>query len=324
MKKLIIVSVLLCSILFVPVFVSAQAAPTSAQLTQQLIQTLTQLIAQLEQQIKTILAQQKSQAVDSSQIAQSTSPATTTTTIPALTVTPVPTPTPTPTPLIQCNGISYNPCLNGKESYCPPSGTMICYNPGDIFCNNQYWTPCPSGQTASCSSTGEICQIPTPITTLTPVCNPNWQCGTWNTCTNSLQTRTCTDSNGCNTTNGKPNLMQACIMPVPTLTPAQQTQACQNTYNTASSSLSANEQQTENQLNSQISSTQSQLSAIEEQFAGNGTASSGAAARAEQPYIQNIANEKAQLANAQAQYQTNSTALNNTLQTCLSSVVQVP
>ncbi len=61
MKKLIIVSALLCSLLFAPVFVSAQTATTHDALTQQLIQLLTQLIAQLEQQIATILAQQQTQ-----------------------------------------------------------------------------------------------------------------------------------------------------------------------------------------------------------------------------------------------------------------------
>lgn len=61
MKKIIIVSALLCSLLFVPVFASAQVAPTRDALTQQLIQLLTQLIAQLEQQIATILAQQQTQ-----------------------------------------------------------------------------------------------------------------------------------------------------------------------------------------------------------------------------------------------------------------------
>ena len=55
MKKFIIVSVLLCSILFVPVFASAQTAPTADALTQQLIKLLTQMIAQLEQEIQQIL-----------------------------------------------------------------------------------------------------------------------------------------------------------------------------------------------------------------------------------------------------------------------------
>ena len=45
-------------------------------------------------------------------------------------------------------------------------------------------------------------------------CTPNWQCGDWTTCANSQQTRTCTDSNNCGNTNGKPVLTQSCNMPV--------------------------------------------------------------------------------------------------------------
>jgi hypothetical protein len=37
-----------------------------------------------------------------------------------------------------------------------------------------------------------------------PGCTPNWQCTAWSSCTNSQQTRTCTDSNNCGVTTGKP------------------------------------------------------------------------------------------------------------------------
>ena len=300
MKKLIIVSALLCSLLFAPVFVSAQTAPTADALTQQLIKLLTQMIAQLEQEIQQILVQQKSQTSTSIQPTQNTPPAVPITTPVSTTPTTI-----TCTPNWQCN--SWSICTNSQQiRTCSDSNSCNTYNQQPPL--TQY------------------CSMPTPnpITTPTPVCNPSWQCGNWNTCTNSLQTRICTDSNNCNTTNGKPTLTQFCVMPAPTLTPTQQTQACQNTYNSASSSLNTSEQQTENQLNSQISSIQSQLDALNEQFAGNGTASSGAAARAEQPLNDTLTNEKAQLANAQVQYQTNLIVLNNTLQICLSSIVQNP
>jgi len=41
-------------------------------------------------------------------------------------------------------------------------------------------------------------------------CSPNWNCGSWNTCSNSLQTRVCSDSNSCNTSFGKPTDSQSC------------------------------------------------------------------------------------------------------------------
>ena len=59
MKKSIVALVILCSILFVPVFVSAQTAPSQQEVTQQLITILTQLIAQLQQEIQQILALQQ-------------------------------------------------------------------------------------------------------------------------------------------------------------------------------------------------------------------------------------------------------------------------
>jgi hypothetical protein len=43
-------------------------------------------------------------------------------------------------------------------------------------------------------------------------CTENWVCGSWSTCSNSQQTRTCTDSNSCGTTNSKPAIMQNCTI----------------------------------------------------------------------------------------------------------------
>lgn len=52
-------------------------------------------------------------------------------------------------------------------------------------------------------------------TTSTPpptICTPNWQCAAWSTCANSQQTRTCSDTNNCNTYTGEPSLSQSCTV----------------------------------------------------------------------------------------------------------------
>jgi hypothetical protein len=41
-------------------------------------------------------------------------------------------------------------------------------------------------------------------------CVPNWSCGEWGACSDSLQSRTCTDANACGTDAGKPSEVQAC------------------------------------------------------------------------------------------------------------------
>jgi hypothetical protein len=41
------------------------------------------------------------------------------------------------------------------------------------------------------------------------VCTPNWKCSDWNSCTNSQQTRTCTDLNSCDVSS--PATSQSCI-----------------------------------------------------------------------------------------------------------------
>lgn len=43
------------------------------------------------------------------------------------------------------------------------------------------------------------------------VCNPDWKCSEWSACLNSnTQTRTCSDTNSCNTSAGKPSETQNC------------------------------------------------------------------------------------------------------------------
>lgn len=41
-------------------------------------------------------------------------------------------------------------------------------------------------------------------------CTPNWQCTAWSTCSSGVQTRTCTDSNNCGVSTGRPSEVQAC------------------------------------------------------------------------------------------------------------------
>ena len=53
----------------------------------------------------------------------------------------------------------------------------------------------------------------------TNICTPNWQCSNWSACTGLQQTRTCTDLNNCNTTNGKPLLTQISPLCSPVITP---------------------------------------------------------------------------------------------------------
>ena len=42
------------------------------------------------------------------------------------------------------------------------------------------------------------------------VCSPDWNCGVWSSCTDSLQTRTCTDDNNCGIETGKPVESRSC------------------------------------------------------------------------------------------------------------------
>jgi hypothetical protein len=59
---------------------------------------------------------------------------------------------------------------------------------------------CESGET--CSSCPQDCGA--------CPCTPDWQCSSWSACSGNQQTRTCTDSNNCGTTTGRPALTQSC------------------------------------------------------------------------------------------------------------------
>ena len=46
-----------------------------------------------------------------------------------------------------------------------------------------------------------------------PACTTDWQCSTWSECSQSgVQSRTCTDSNSCGTTENKPSTTQSCTL----------------------------------------------------------------------------------------------------------------
>jgi hypothetical protein len=61
MKKLIICALIVCSLLFIPVFVKADTASDIATVKAELIQMLKELIAQLQQKINDILEEQANQ-----------------------------------------------------------------------------------------------------------------------------------------------------------------------------------------------------------------------------------------------------------------------
>lgn len=48
-------------------------------------------------------------------------------------------------------------------------------------------------------------------------CTESWSCGAWSSCSNSVQTRTCTDANACGTIVNRPALTQGCDSTAPTV-----------------------------------------------------------------------------------------------------------
>lgn len=50
-----------------------------------------------------------------------------------------------------------------------------------------------------------------------PQCTPNWSCGNWSACTNSNQTRSCSDQNSCGINTNKPDESQSCVSDLYTL-----------------------------------------------------------------------------------------------------------
>jgi len=68
---------------------------------------------------------------------------------------------------------------------------------GDNGCGGSCGT-CQSGY--SCNSLGQC----------VATCSPSWQCTIWSSCQSNQQVRTCTDTNNCGTSTGKPSESQTC------------------------------------------------------------------------------------------------------------------
>ena len=91
---------------------------------------------------------------------------------------------------------------NETQSCIPSCSTL-----GGNICTQSQVCNGGSYQTASDTNyccVGGICQ--------TPPCIESWTCTAWSSCSNWQQTRTCTDSNQCGTTNNKPAETQDCLM----------------------------------------------------------------------------------------------------------------
>ncbi len=110
------------------------------------------------------------------------------------------------TPAWDCSAWSDCSCADVKTRTCtdangcetvtsPPILTLPC-----TTCGNH---ACDCGET--CTSCPADCGTCPP-----PVCTPRWNCSAWSSCSCSgVNTRTCTDANGCGTTSGRPALTSA-------------------------------------------------------------------------------------------------------------------
>ncbi len=95
-------------------------------------------------------------------------------------------------------GITHGPYVNNTDS-CSSTGVYV----WEEYCNDlgtqlgEYYK-CPNGCVdGACVS-----------------CLEDWSCTSWSNCTNSQQTRTCSDSNSCGTIKNRPSLSQSCVVGV--------------------------------------------------------------------------------------------------------------
>jgi len=96
------------------------------------------------------------------------------------------------------SGSCTDECVSG-ERQCSGAGYQICGNYDSDSCTE--WsevTECAAGQICV---NGECSQAS---------CIPDWQCTDWSACSGGIQTRTCSDANGCGITTGKPEESQSC------------------------------------------------------------------------------------------------------------------
>ena len=74
---------------------------------------------------------------------------------------------------------------------------------------------CPDGSTVD---KPELCTgQKTQTQSQQPSCTSNWSCGDWNACVGGTHTRTCTDSNNCGVTSGKPAEIEKCTVSFETI-----------------------------------------------------------------------------------------------------------
>jgi len=51
------------------------------------------------------------------------------------------------------------------------------------------------------------------VETKEEICSPDWNCTEWSGCINGTQDRTCEDVNNCGSEEGKPEILQSCVLP---------------------------------------------------------------------------------------------------------------
>ncbi|VVB83056.1 Periplasmic copper-binding protein (NosD) [uncultured archaeon] len=116
------------------------------------------------------------------------------------------------------NSLQYSNISTSSVNFFNITKTLGTNIVGGTYLAGNYWAaPNGSGFSQTCtSSTDGICDTSynfdginydySPLT-----CIESWSCGTWSTCANSIQTRTCSDANLCQTYKYKPIDSQACI-----------------------------------------------------------------------------------------------------------------
>ena len=84
------------------------------------------------------------------------------------------------------------------------------YSCGDGDCHAaEDCTSCPNdcGECPTLEEEGDITGA------VVQICTPNWECDSWSECAEESQSRSCTDTNGCDSEAGKPELTQSCVIP---------------------------------------------------------------------------------------------------------------
>jgi len=104
----------------------------------------------------------------------------------------------------------------GTSNY---TGLVFCSN-DDVYQTYRTYTCSNAGTTNSYCLTTNTDKLITGCTSSqicssgSCSCKPSWSCGSWSTCSNNTQTRTCTDANSCGTTSNKPTTSQTCTSTV--------------------------------------------------------------------------------------------------------------